>query len=184
LILILFCLGCASKQTPLLDGVNLEGAPLCLGEQAGIPAIVQKFYTSRDLTTEEGKIDYLLERIRTSDLIFVRNKVEYSGPQAAEFLRWKMGRMEKRYHIKINTAQDFVSQVSSGSKMSGQPYSVTLNDGSYHNLQHILQNELAALEACLKQYSVTAAEAVGSNRGIAKDAAVKTNSPVPSAPSR
>ena len=147
------CFGCASQGTPLLEGVTLQGNPVCLANPEGIPDIVRKFFATRDLTTEEGKIDYLLERVRKSDFIFIRNKVEHDGRSAAEFLRWKMGRMERRYHVKIKTAQDFISQVASGSRMSGQPYAVVLSDGTRHNLQNILQNELNALEFCLKQYA-------------------------------
>ena len=119
----------------------------------GIPDLVRRFFETRDLTTEEGKIDYLLDRIRKSDLTFVRNKVEYNGREATDFLRLKTNRLEHRNHIKIRTAQDFISQVASGSRMSGQPYAVVLKDRTRHNLQNVLQNELNALEFCLKQES-------------------------------
>jgi len=152
LIFLLFCLGCASEQSaPLLSGYTREKAPVCLADQSGIPLAVKKFYATRDLTTEEGKIDYLLQRVRDSKLTFVRNRVEYSGSGAAEFLRWKLDRFKTRYHMKIETAQDFITQVASGSRTSGEPYAVVLNDGSRHNLENVLQNELNALESCLKQ---------------------------------
>jgi hypothetical protein len=106
---------------------------------------------TRDLTTEEGKIDYLLERIRGSKLIFVRNKVEYVGPAAASFLHWKLDRWRSRHYAKITTAQEFVNLITRGSKVSGEPYSAILKDGTRHDLQNVLQNELDALEACLKQ---------------------------------
>ena len=151
-LVLVILVGCASKGTPLLEGTNLQGNPVCLANPEGIPEIVRKFFATRDLTTEEGKIDYLLERVRKSDLIFIRNKVEHDGRSAAEFLRWKLNRLEKRYGIKVQAAQDFISQVASGSRISGEPYTVRLKDGTHHNLQKILQNELAALEFCLKQY--------------------------------
>ncbi|MBI4372504.1 MAG: DUF5329 family protein [Candidatus Omnitrophica bacterium] len=157
-ILVLFFHGCVAQthqQEPvaLLHGVSEEGTPICLANPSGIPSIVQKFFATRDLTTEEGKIDYLLERLRSSRLTFYRNKVEYTGQSAAEFLRWKMNRWKSRYHTKIDMAQDFVVKIASSSKMSGQPYVVVLSDGSRHPLQSVLQNELDALEACLKEYS-------------------------------
>ena len=150
-VLFLLCLGCASEKVALLEGMALDGAPVCLENRSQIPALVRKFYATRDLTTEEGKIDYLIERVRTSSLVFIRNQVHYSGPGAAEFLRWKLRRLEKRWHVKVETAQDFVSQVASGSRMSGDPYAVVLGDGSRHDLQDVLQNELNALKACLQQ---------------------------------
>lgn len=151
-IFLLFCLGCASEQSvPLLSGHAKEGAPVCLADQSAIPAIVKKFYATRDLTTEEGKIDYLLERLRDSKLTFIRNRVEYKGSEAAEFLRWKLNRLRTRYHMKIETAQDFIVKITSGSRVSGEPYVIVLSDGSRHNLENVLQNELNLLESCLKQ---------------------------------
>lgn len=153
IVLIASLYGCAQQRPTLLSGQTLEGAPICLDNQDNIPAIVKKFFNTRDLTTEEGKIDYLMERIQNSKLTFIRNKVEYDSASAASFMRWKLNRWQKK-GMKITTAQDFVSFVSSGSAMSGQPYAVILQDGTRHNLQSILQNELIALEFCLKQYSV------------------------------
>ncbi len=143
--------GCAANHQALLNGRTLEGALVCLDNRDNIPAIVKKFFNTRDLTTEEGKTDYLLDRIRNSKLIFVRNKVEYDSASAASFMRWKLNRWQKK-GLKITTAQDFITQIASGSKMSGQPYTIILRDGSRHNLQPVLQNELDALEYCLKQY--------------------------------
>ena len=150
---VLFLAGCASQQAPLLMGVSESGTAVCLEDQAVIPGFVQKFYETRDLTTEEGKIDYLIERVKSSDLTFIRNKVEYTGPAAASFLRWKLSRMESRHHVKIKTAEDFVSEVVSGSRITGEPYTVILKDGSRHNFQNVLQNELDVLESCLRRYS-------------------------------
>jgi hypothetical protein len=154
LLLVFFFAGCAAKNSSLtlLTGVSQEGAPICLDDQAGIPAFVEQFYNRRDLTTNEGKIDYLLERLRNSELIFIRNRVEYTGSQASGFLRWKLDRWKTRHHIKINTVQEFVNQIAGGSKMSGEPYIVILKNKGRHNLKDILQNELDALEACLKQF--------------------------------
>lgn len=143
--------GCASNQQALLSGQTLEGTPICLDNRDKIPVIVRKFFNTRDLTTEEGKIDYLIERICDSKLVFIRNKVEYDSPSAASFLRWKLNRWQKK-GVKIDTAEKFISFISSGSKTSGEPYAVILQDGSHHNLQSVLQNELDALLYCLKQY--------------------------------
>ena len=118
--LLLVFLGCASQATPLLQGLSAEGIPLCLNDRSATPSFVEKFFQVRDLTTEEGKIDYLFERIRNSKLIFIRNKVEYNGSSASEFLRWKLDRTKQRYHVEIKTAQDFISSVATSSKTSGQ----------------------------------------------------------------
>lgn len=150
-LVLLLLLGCASKPVPLLKGFTAEGTPVCLDDSTGIPAVVEKFYATRDLTTEEGKIDYLLERIRDSNLVFIRNRVEFRGAPAANFLRWKLNRFRSRYHITITTAQAFINEIVKGSKTSGEPYVVVMSDGSRSNLQKVLQNELDVLETCLKQ---------------------------------
>ena len=154
--LLIILSGCVPSQpTTLLTGQTLEGAPICLDSREDIPAIVRKFFNSRALTTEEGKIDYLIERVRDSGLTFVRNRVEYDSASSASFLRWKLNRWKKK-GAKIGTAQEFISIISSGSSMSGQPYSIILKDGSRHNLESVLQNELDALTFCLKQYETEA----------------------------
>lgn len=162
--LLLVLCGCAANQQALLTGQTLAGAPICLDSRDNIPAVVKKFFNTRDLTTEEGKIDYLIERIRDSKLTFIRNKVEYDSSSAASFLRWKLNRWKKK-GTKIETAQDFVSFVSGGSTMSGQPYAIVLRDGTRHDLKSVLQNELDALEFCLKQYPAKQADEIESNVG-------------------
>ncbi len=150
-ILFISLIGCASQGSALLDGKTLEGAPICLDNRDNIPAVVKKFFNTRDLTTEEGKIDYLLDRMRSSRLTFIRNGVEYASDDSASFMRWKLNRVRSKTGG-VKTAQEFVSTIASGSKTSGKPYAIILPDGSRHNLQNILQNELDALEYCLKQY--------------------------------
>ena len=153
--LVLSLSGCASAApTPLLSGYSKGSEPICLGGASEIPFFVEKFYATRDLTTEEGKIDYLIERVRTANVTFIRNGEIFDGTHAAEFLRWKLDRLRARQHIQINTAQDFVSKVAVGSRMSGKPYVVVLGDGSRYSMQQILQNELDQLEACLKSFAV------------------------------
>jgi len=156
LLSVLILSGCASRQPALLSGQSLEGSPIYLNSRDNIPAAVKKFSNERDLTTEEGKIDYLFDRIKNSKLTFIRNKVEYDSDSAAKFIRWKLNRWRGK-GSKITTAQQFVSEVTSGSKMSGEPYTVILHDGTRHNLQPVLQNELNALEQCLQQYPSDAA---------------------------
>lgn len=144
-------LGICLSASSFSRGMTNQSTPAYLSDKARILSAIQKFYATRDLTTEEGKIDYLLERIRNSKLAFIRNGMQTSGSDAAAFMRWKIGWYENRYHVKIKTAQDFVSLVTSGSKKTGKPYTIILGDGSRHNAQIIIQSELDALESCLKQ---------------------------------
>lgn len=162
-LVLFFWLGCASQPVVLLNGYTGSGNLVCLDDQANIPEFVQKFYETRDLTTEEGKIDYLIERVKRSKMTFIRNRVEYTGPQSASFLRWKLGRMEKRHRVKVETARDFVAEVASGSRVSGEPYVVVLPDGTHHNFQSLLENELVQLETCLRQISEKKVESLTSS---------------------
>ena len=147
----LLCAGCASAPPPpLLSGTPSENMVLCFSNSSEIPSIVEKFLVSRDLATEESKIDYLLNRVRDAHVVFVRNREKYTSQSASEFLRWKLDRLRGAHHMQINTAQDFVTQVSAGSRVSGEPYLVIFRDGSRYPLREILQNELDQLELCLK----------------------------------
>lgn len=152
-LLVLICSGCASApplSPPLFSGVIPEKAPLCFSSNSEIPSIVQKFFASRDLTTEEGKIDYLLNRVRGAKVVFIRNREKYTSENASGFLRWKLGRLRTKYNTQVDTAQDFIEKVSAGSRVSGEPYVVKFYDGSRYPLKDILQNELDQLEMCLK----------------------------------
>lgn len=144
--------GCVAQHPlQLLDGTTSTGAPVCLNERERIPSFFERFYSTRDLTTEEGKIDYLLERIRTSDLKIIRNGVEFENYLAAQFLRWKLDRFRSRHKIAIKTVDDFIAQVTNGSRISGLPYAVDIPGAGRHNLQRVLENELDMLNQCLAQ---------------------------------
>ena len=114
--------------------------------------VVERYYGVRDLTTDEGKIDYLIGRVQSSNLIFIRNRVKYNAYASANFLRWKFQRLKQKHHVEIKTAREFIKRVSTSSKMSGKPYVVVLGDGTSHYLSDILKNELDALEFHLKRY--------------------------------
>lgn len=148
---LLFCSGCASAPPPpLLSGpISADNAALCFSARSDITSIVERFFASRDLTTEEGKIDYLLNRVRDAKVTFIRNREEFTSQNAAKFLRWKLDRLRSIHNMQIDTAQDFVT-MSAGSRVSGEPYTVVFPDGSRYPLKDILQNELDQLEACLK----------------------------------
>ena len=152
----LFLSGCATGvETPLLHGVSPAGTQVCFDDPADIPSFFEQFYKTRDLGTEEGKIDYLLERVAQSDLAFIRNEVRAGGRDTANYLRWKLDRLRKVHKMKIETAEDFVNRVTSGSRMSGKPYAVVIPEGGgRHDLQRVLQNELAVLHRCLEQKNV------------------------------
>lgn len=138
-----------AAEAKLLSGLSAEGKPVFLSEPSQIPRAIKKFEITRDLVTEEGKIDYILSWIRSAQLKFVRNGIETEGNAAVQFLRWKIGWYENKYNTKIKTLHDFISQVAKGSEKTGKPYVLIFSDGTQHNLQSILQNEEKKLEELL-----------------------------------
>jgi len=155
-LLSVFLVGCSSAGgragAPLLTGTNPEGAPLCFEERSKIPSFFESFYATRDLSTEEGKIDYLIERVSRSGLVFTRNGVDFGSYATAQFLRWKLDRLRAKHKIEVNSVNDFVEKIGSGSRTTGKPYEVEIpHGGGRHNLRFILQNELAVLNNCLEK---------------------------------
>jgi hypothetical protein len=155
-ILFLICLvlgfsaGCASQQ-PLREGVDESGNPVCLSLCSEIPGTVKAFQSRHRLETEAGKINYLLDRVRSSGLQFDRNGTVFGAAEAARFLRWKIGWYEKKYREKIKTAEDFVGKVARYSEATGRPFIVIFADGSRHNAQPVLRNELRYLNETLEK---------------------------------
>ena len=147
-LLVLF--GCASHS----ESSPIPQPPiyLYLTDEKNIPSAIRKFHDTRDLTTEEGKIDYLLGRVQSSGLSFIRNRETFPGPAAAAFLREKIGWYEGHFHVPIKTADAFVAHVAKGSTTTGLPYEVILGNGKYENLQRVLRNELDALNSCLEEF--------------------------------
>ncbi len=96
---------------------------------------------------ERSKIDYLIEAIRNSSFVFVRNGSPYSGKKAAAHLMWKYHQQISR----IETAQEFVEKIGTRSSLSGEFYLVKYSNGHTYPLRDILLNELHRLENCLGQ---------------------------------
>ena len=76
--------------------------------------------------TERARIERVLDALAArKDLRFVRNGKEYTGAQAADFLRGKL-----QWQIeKVATAQDFIIQIGTRSTSSGNVNLVRLADG-------------------------------------------------------
>jgi hypothetical protein len=92
---------------------------------------------------EQARIERLLDAVaKRTDIRFVRNGRDYSGSQAAEFLRGKLGwRLDK-----VATVQDFIEQVGTRSTTSGDVYRVRLADGRVMTSADFLRQELKRIE--------------------------------------
>ena len=135
--------GC--QTVPLQGGVNERGEKIYLTPVNQIEKAIADFSRSKDISTDDGKINYLIERVRQSKLSLIRNNAIYTSSEAAEFLRWKLNR--PRWRPLVHTAQDFVTVVAGGSITSGLSYRIVYGKNEHRNLKDILQNELDFLNA-------------------------------------
>jgi hypothetical protein len=79
-------------------------------------------YAATRPAAEQAKIDWLLDQIRTSDAVFIRNGTEYDGAKAASHIKSKLWFAGDR----VQTAKDFILGVASKSEASGKPYEIRL----------------------------------------------------------
>jgi hypothetical protein len=94
--------------------------------------------------TEQARIDRLLDAVAgNTSCRFVRNGSDYSGADAASFLRRKL----EAYGDRVKTVHDFIDQIASKSSTSGQLYKVRLADGREVPSGDFLRAELARIEA-------------------------------------
>ncbi len=140
--------GCVSggpkTSSPILDGSDEAGNPVYFsGTQAQIIETLENYSKTYDISTLEGQIDYLLFRLQTTPYRLERNGAGHTPQEGAQFFRWKMKR--PKFEGRVNSVQDFVTVICSGSMASGEPYVATLADGSRHNMGAIFQNELDLL---------------------------------------
>lgn len=73
---------------------------------------------------EQQKIHYLLDKVASSDAIFIRNGQEYKGADAKAHLERKL----KYAGSRIHTAEDFIAYVADKSSFTGKPYMVKKPD--------------------------------------------------------
>jgi hypothetical protein len=74
---------------------------------------------------EQAKIDFLLEEVKKSDDVFIRNGREFSGAKASGHLATKLRFAGKR----VQTATDFILGIASKSEESGKLYEVRTREG-------------------------------------------------------
>jgi len=89
-------------------------------------------------TSVDNEIEHLLDYVRQSDVVFIRNGTEHKASAAAEHMQ------KKRQHFKdqIRTAEDFIRLAATRSLLSNQPYLVRTRDGNTEECSTWLQNEL------------------------------------------
>ena len=75
--------------------------------------------------SEKEKIDYLLEALENSNLIFIRNGDEYSSKDARAHMQKKLEYAGNR----ITNVDQFITYLATKSSISGKPYYVKYPDG-------------------------------------------------------
>src|SRR4249919_1231185 len=94
--------------------------------------------------TEAAKIQALISSVeQLKGAVFIRNGVEYDGAKAAEHLRRKLGYAGK----KVQTAEQFIDMLATGSSMSGRPYRIRFADGHSVESAAYFHEQLKRLEA-------------------------------------
>ena len=86
----------------------------------------------------EATIAYLLEFVRTSDVIFIRNGKEHSAEDAVKHIQKKYNHYKK----KIKTPEDFIEKSATKSMMSGKLYQIKFKDGTIITCKDWLTAEL------------------------------------------
>jgi hypothetical protein len=102
---------------PAHGGARLLGLGALLLIVAGLLPPAAALAASRP-DAEQAKIDWLLDQMRASDAIFIRNGTEYDGKKAAAHMKSKLSWAGDR----VQTARDFIAGCATKSESSGKPY--------------------------------------------------------------
>jgi hypothetical protein len=113
------------------------------GGQAAAPNTVPRATTPAAHLTEAQKIQALIHSVETlKGAVFIRNGTEYDGAKAAEHLRRKLDYAGDR----VQTADQFIEKLATGSSMSGKPYKIRFADGKTVDSAVFFREQLRKLE--------------------------------------
>jgi hypothetical protein len=108
---------------------------------AGAPA---KPVASAAHLSEAQKIQALIGSIEhLQGAVFIRKGTEHAAPEAAAHLRRKLDYAGKR----IQTAEQFIDKLATGSSVSGKPYKIRFADGHTVDSAAFFHEQLRKLEA-------------------------------------
>lgn len=72
-----------------------------------------------------ASIEYMLARVATSDVVFLRNGKSHTAAEAVDHMRLKY----EYYEDRIHTAEDFIRWAATKSVLSGRAYKIRDNNG-------------------------------------------------------
>lgn len=111
-------------------------------KKISILIIIMFSITSLTAMTEKQKINMLLDRIESSDCIFIRNGVRHNSKAAREHLELKLSKAGGR----IKTARQFIKYLASKSSWTGRPYCVEMKNGTKYKAADWLTMQLKDIE--------------------------------------
>jgi len=132
------------------DKVSYSGTVFLAGEKdvrenPVFGEVCRKSLSGDEAGLENAKIRFLLEAVKASPCLFLRNGKAGSGKDAARHLGMKY----KKGGRKIRTALEFIDQIGSQSSMTGKAYQIRILSGEIYPMRIVFLNELRRLDACL-----------------------------------
>ena len=120
----------ASVAAPMLPTSSSQQAPIA---PRPVPPL-----------SEQVKIQSLIASIeQLKGAVFIRNGSEYDAHKAADHLRLKLKYAGKR----VQTADQFISNLATGSSMTGKPYKIRFADGHTVDSAVYFREQLKRIEA-------------------------------------
>ena len=141
--------GCAAspKNMDVLPS-NLQFQTRYLDSDEQHSKRLEAFHEKYENPREIHKIQFLLDSVRSSGLIFIRNGIAYENSMAVKWLKRKLHHKRLRTNP-IRSAIDFIERCATKSNTTGKPYFVKWDDGKLYESSAILRYELDALEHSL-----------------------------------
>lgn len=94
--------------------------------------------------SEQVKIQSLIASVeQLKGAVFIRNGTEYDAHKAADHLRLKLKYAGKR----VQSADQFISNLATGSSMTGKPYQIRFSDGHTVESAVFFREQLRRIES-------------------------------------
>ena len=90
-----------------------------------IPSLVILFQTHAEADDLGSTIQYLLDYVKNSDVVFIRNNHEHTSHEAAAHMQRKYAHFKNQ----IRTPEDFIRLTGAKSLMTGKQYKIRTKDG-------------------------------------------------------
>jgi hypothetical protein len=98
--------------------------------------------------SEQAKIQSLIASVeKLPGAVFIRNGTEYDGHKAAEHLRLKLKYAGKR----VQTADQFITNLATGSSVTGKPYKIRFADGHTVESAVYFRDQLRRIESARQE---------------------------------